>query len=478
MRRLRKPHAAQGRSGSTSAAARGKRACSPRRRRELLLHRVPRQRPAQPVADVAQVADRRRAVADLRAGRSSPCATGRTRASSAGGWSPGRRASRPSRRAAPSGSSSGSLSILPAVTSIVPSVCPRTRSPASPAVDHHDAVGVDEPQPVSPFSGGIDLRPARGRPCPAPTGRCRSGARPCRPARRRRTPGSSATPGSGCGCPSGTGSSCSRARAPARARCPSRCPSGTSSAGRSHGLAGPPTPMRTVFTLPMPAVADVLDGLCGTGCRTRSAAGCRSGRRPVVLRHRVHDLPALGDVVGQRLLAVDVLLRLRPPARTGWRASGPAWRSRPRRCPCGRAARGSRCRRRSPCTRPSCPSPYCFSTIFLASSRRSATTSQTATTWTSLHAEEAAEVPAAHRADADEAERQSARSAASSSARRRGADWSGRGRAASRPRLGGTGGGRVSWRVSRGGCRARVADDTGVFNQQCGRNRWAGHWPS
>ena len=50
--------------------------------------------------------------------------------------------------------------------------------------------------------------------------------------------------------------------------------------------------------------------------------------------HRLDDLDRLVNVVGQRLLAVDVLARPQGGQRNESRASDPAWRCRRRRCPC------------------------------------------------------------------------------------------------------------------------------------------------
>ena len=61
---------------------------------------------------------------------------------------------------------------------------------------------------------------------------------------------------------------------------------------------------------------------------------------PVVLAGGLDHPPAFADVVADRLLDVDVLARLAGPDRRPGRASGWAWRSRRRRCPCRRGPCG------------------------------------------------------------------------------------------------------------------------------------------
>ena len=91
-------------------------------------------------------------------------------------------------------------------------------------VDHADAVGVDEHQPRALLR--ILRRDHLDRPAAVhaerPLGdvevvRAHVGQR-----RRRRTPDTSARPGSPCGCPWDRAPRCSRGRGPARATCPSR----------------------------------------------------------------------------------------------------------------------------------------------------------------------------------------------------------------------------------------------------------------
>ena len=83
-------------------------------------------------------------------------------------------------------------------------------------------------------------------------------------------------------------------------------PSGACSAGRSHGRAGPPTPMRIVLILPIRPFHTY-----STALRKwpPNSLRCWLPVWKIILAFvdLLDDPPALGDVMGQRLLAVDVL---------------------------------------------------------------------------------------------------------------------------------------------------------------------------
>ena len=169
---------------------------------------------------------------------------------------------------------------MPVAIDVDRALGPLERAAAGAAVEHLDAVGVDELAGRSRRClGRLNLDRAGCVHVQGPLGDVEVVA----PHVGQHAAGVfavvAARPGSGCGRPRGRAPRCSRASAPGRATGPSRCR--RASAARAGRTAWPGRRRRCAPSSPCRSGrCGRTRPPCGTGRRTRSAAGCRSGRRP------------------------------------------------------------------------------------------------------------------------------------------------------------------------------------------------------